>query len=56
MPPTRMRSLRVEDEVWDAAQERAEREHRTLSDVVRVSLRAYADGRYDAKEPPRRKK
>jgi hypothetical protein len=56
MAPTKMRSLRVEDEVWDAAQERAEREHRSLSDVVRVSLRAYAEGRYDAKEPPRRKK
>jgi hypothetical protein len=51
-----MRSLRVEDEIWDPATERAEREHRTLSDVVRVALRAYGEGRYDAKEPPRRKK
>jgi hypothetical protein len=30
-------------------------EHRTVSDVVNVALRAYAAGRYDAKEPTRRK-
>jgi len=50
------RSVRgIDDATWKAVGERAEREHRTRSDVVRVALRAYAAGRYDAVEPVRRK-
>lgn len=41
-PKTPQRSVRVPDEVWQAAKERAEAEGRTLSDVVREALAAYA--------------
>jgi hypothetical protein len=51
-----MRGLRVDDETWIPALERARGEHRTLSDVVRIALRAYAEGSYDAREKVRRKK
>ena len=44
-PKTPQRSVRVPDEVWKAAQERADEEGRTLSDVVRVALEKYAKGR-----------
>jgi len=55
-PSTNPRSVRgIDDATWKAAAERAEREHRTRSDVIRVALRAYAAGRYDAVEPARRK-
>lgn len=53
--PTARRSLRVADEDWLPALERAERERRAISDVIRVALRAYADGRYHATEPKKRK-
>lgn len=56
MGATPMRALRVDDETWRAAQERAKAEHRSLSDVMRVALRAYAEGRYHAEEPRRRVK
>jgi tellurite resistance protein len=55
MAETPIRGLRVDEETWTAALERAQREHRTLSDVMRVALRAYADGSYDAQEKVRRK-
>jgi len=55
-PASDPRSVRgIDDATWKAVGERAEREHRTRSDVVRVALRAYAVGRYDAVEPARRK-
>lgn len=45
---TPRRAIRVDDETWAAASERAELEDRNVSDVVRVALRAYADNRYHA--------
>lgn len=51
MNNTPQRAVRVDGETWTGAQERAVREHRTVSDVVRVALRAYAEGRYHAVEP-----
>jgi Arc/MetJ family transcription regulator len=53
MTATARRGVRVDDETWAAAMRRAELEHRTVSQVVQVALRAYADGRYDAIEPAR---
>jgi Arc/MetJ family transcription regulator len=44
------RGVRVDDETWQAAMRRAELEHRTVSQVVQIALRAYVDGRYDAIE------
>lgn len=41
-PKTPQRSVRVPDEIWQAAKVRAEEEGRTLSDVVRDALAAYA--------------
>lgn len=41
-PKTPQRSVRVPDEIWHAAKERADAEGRTLSDVVREALAAYA--------------
>lgn len=52
MPAQKMRSVRVEDEIWDAAQDRATDEDRSLSSVVRIALRAYAEGGIDAIRPP----
>ena len=52
---TPRRAIRVDDKTWESATERAELEHRTVSDVVRVALRAYAEGRYHAVEPRRRR-
>lgn len=52
---TPRRAIRVDDRTWQAAAERAELEHRTVSDIVRIALHAYAEGRYDAlPEPVRR--
>lgn len=52
---TPARSVRVDTPTWTAAMERAAREHRPLSSVIQVALRAYAEGRYDAIEPKRKK-
>lgn len=43
-PKTPQRSVRVPDEVWRAAKERAEAEGNTLSDVLRQVLDAYGRG------------
>lgn len=56
MANTTTRAVRVDDETWQNAMTRAAAEHRTVSDVIRVALRAYAAEQYDATEPPRRKK
>lgn len=56
MANTQQRSIRIEDEIWLAALERASEEERTVSDVVRIALKQYADGRYDAIEKRRPKK
>lgn len=52
---TTQRAVRVDDDTWAAAMERAALEHRALSDVIRVALRAYAEGRYHAVEPRRKR-
>jgi hypothetical protein len=46
---TTRRSVRVDDDPWLPAKERAAREHRTVSDVINVALREYAEGRYAAR-------
>lgn len=50
---TPRRAVRVDDKTWQAAVERATDESRTVSDVVRIALRDYAEGKYDA-SPVRR--
>lgn len=52
--PMPTHAIRVGNDEWEAAMARAKREHRALSDVVRIALRAYSQGRYDAVEPPRK--
>lgn len=54
MSNTPQRSVRVDDPTWEAAKRRATLEHRSLSNVLQVALRAYAEGRYHAEEPRRR--
>lgn len=53
MSETVRRAVRVDDPTWEAATARAELEHRTVSEVIRIALRAYADGKYHAQEPKR---
>lgn len=43
-PRTPMRSFRVSDEVWEAAQAKAADEGRTVSEVLRELLEQYAEG------------
>lgn len=38
---TPLRAIRVDDELWKAAQAKAEAEARTVSDVIREALRKY---------------
>lgn len=40
-PKTPLRSVRIADELWHAAQQKAEAEGRTVSDVVREALEKY---------------
>ncbi|ANP74540.1 hypothetical protein [Cryobacterium arcticum] len=40
-PKTPLRAIRISDEVWVAAQERALEDGRTVSDVVREALVKY---------------
>jgi hypothetical protein len=53
--PTPQRAVRVDNETWAAAMARAELEHRTVSDVIQIALRAYAAGTYHAVEPRRKR-
>lgn len=55
MSDTPPRAIRVDQDTWEAAMARAKAENRTLSDVIRVALRAYADDRYHAVEPRRKR-
>jgi len=55
MANTRQRVFRVDDKTWEEAAKRAAAEHRNMSDVIRVALRAYGENRYDAIEPPVRR-
>lgn len=41
MPPTTLRNIRIEDELWTAAQAKAHADGLPLSEVVRELLRAY---------------
>lgn len=52
---TPRRAIRVDDDTWQAASERATEEGRTVSDIVRIALRAYAEDQYDALPPVRRR-
>lgn len=56
MPPTPQRAVRVEDDVWDPALERAISEDRSLSSVIRIALRTYAEHGIDAISNPREKR
>lgn len=43
---TKVRTLRVEDELWIPAQEKAKENNESLSDIMREALRKYlAEGR-----------
>lgn len=41
MPKTTLRNVRVDDELWTAAQEAAASRGESLSDVLRAALRRY---------------
>ena len=43
-PKTPMRSLRVPDDEWHAAQREAKRRGETVTDAIRRALRDYAKG------------
>jgi hypothetical protein len=43
-PRTPTRSIRIPDDVWFPALRKAEREGRTVTDVVLTALRAYLEG------------
>lgn len=38
---TTRRSIRIEDELWQAAQEQAQAEGRNVSDIIREALEQY---------------
>ncbi|WP_167550868.1 ribbon-helix-helix protein, CopG family [Cryobacterium arcticum] len=40
-PKTPLRSIRISDELWEAAQQNAAAEGRTVSEVVREALERY---------------
>lgn len=40
---TKVRTVRVEDEIWLPAQEKAKKNNQNLSDIMRAALRAYLD-------------
>jgi hypothetical protein len=40
-PKTPTRNVRVDDELWQAALDKARAEDRTISDVIRAALRRY---------------
>ena len=42
--PMKNRVVRVDDNTWKAAQERADREGKTLSEVIRRYLQRYGRG------------
>lgn len=41
MAPTTLRNVRVDEDLWTAAQTRAETENTTVSDVIRAALEDY---------------
>ena len=44
---TTLRNVRVSDELWQAAQGRANTEGMNVSEVIRVLLQAWVDGQID---------
>lgn len=38
MPKTPLRAIRINDELWQAAQTKADQEHRNVSEVIRTQL------------------
>lgn len=40
---TKIRGVRVDDELWEAAQERAKLRRETVADVIRRALLAYVE-------------
>ena len=40
---TKVRTVRIEDELWIPAQEKAKKNNDNLSDIMRAALRAYLD-------------
>ena len=40
---TKVRTVRVEDELWIPAQEKAKKNDDNLSDIMRAALRAYLE-------------
>lgn len=43
VPVTKVRTVRVDDELWEAAQEEAKRRRESVADVIRRALLAYTD-------------
>lgn len=43
---TKLRSVRVPNELWNEAAEKAHGEDMTLAEVIRAMLADYVDGRY----------
>ena len=46
VPSTKVRGVRIDDELWEAAQEKAAQRRESVADVIRRALLAYveADG------------
>lgn len=42
--PTKIRGVRVDDELWQRAQERAAERRESVADVIRRALLAYVEG------------
>lgn len=43
VPVTKIRTVRVDDELWEAAQERAKERRESVADVIRRALLAYTE-------------
>jgi negative regulator of replication initiation len=43
VPVTKIRTVRVDDELWEAAQEKAKRRRESVADVLRRALLAYIE-------------
>ncbi|MBD8477559.1 hypothetical protein [Microbacterium sp. CFBP 8794] len=44
MAPTPLRNVRISDEIWQAAKDRADQNGDNLSDVIRRGLEDYVNG------------
>jgi len=43
VPETKVRTVRVDDELWEAAQVKAKRRRESVADVIRRALLAYTE-------------